>query len=214
MPPGESRLWTMKRKIMGNVLPLVLSSPPLVMAVKSFATEGPSTATLLWTAAFPVSAWVMACLTALVGNGRIKREMGRRLHMERPFDLTEKYFVGFARPTYRSALDPHEDVGFLILHEDRIEFWGAERRVSLTKDEVAGVRFRPNTHTLVGLGRWISIEAVVDEKPVRLLIEPREKRTLLGNLLFSKRLLEKLREWKGEEPQAEAQGSNESSSEA
>lgn len=199
---------------MGNVLPLVLSSPPLVRAVQSYAAEGPSTATLLWTAAFPVSAWVLACLTGLVGNGSMKREMGRRMHIERPFDQTEKYFVGFARPAYRSALDPHEDVGFLVLHEDRIEFWGAEKRIALTKDEVAGVRFRPNTHTLVGLGRWISIEAVVDEKPVRMLIEPREKRTLLGNLIFSKRLLEKIRVWKGEEPRTEVRGSLESSSEA
>lgn len=214
MPPDESKLWTTKGKVLGNVLPLVLSFPPLIMAVKSFAAEGPSPATLLWTAAFPASAWVMACLTALVGNGRMKREMGRRLHIERPFDQTEKYFVGFARPVYRSALDPHEDVGFLILHEDRIEFWGSEQRISLGIEEVAGVRFRPNTHTMVGLGRWISVEAVVDEMPVRLLIEPREKRTLLGNLLFSKRLLEIIRAWKGEEPRAEAQGSPESSSEA
>jgi hypothetical protein len=48
---------------------------------------------------------------------------------------------------------------------------------------------------LLGLGRWISLEGVADGKPIRLLIEPRERPTLLGNLLFSKALAGRLRRW-------------------
>lgn len=197
--------------MVGNVLPLVLAVPLAVLAVTSFASEGPSVATLLWTASFPAACWVFLSLMGFAGNGGMKREVSKRLHHERPFDQTEKYFVGFARPTYKSALDPHEDIGFLILHPGTVEFWGSELQVSLTKESVAGIRYRPNTHTLVGLGRWVSIEAVVEEKPVRMLVEPRVKATVIGNLIYSKKLLNRLREWKAEKPPASAGGSSEAS---
>ena len=186
MPPTETKVWTTTKKIMGNLLPLILASPALVFAVLEFARHGPSRALMLWLLLFLACAWLFLVVLGLFGNGAMKRAMGQRMHNERPFDKTERYFVGFSRPSYKSALDPHEDVGFLVLHEDRLEFWGGEHRVSLDRRCVTGVRFRPNTHSIVGLGRWVSIEAVVDEKPVRMLIEPREKATLLGTLLCSK----------------------------
>ncbi len=206
MPPREGKVWTTTRKVMGNVLPLVLASPFLFPAVIALSQKGPSKELILWIGAFIATSWVLLALLGFFGNGGMKREMGRRLHIERAFDKTERYFVGFARPSFRSALDPHEDVGYLLLHDDRIEFYGAEHKISIDRDDVSGARFRPNTHTIVGLGRWVSVEAVVEEKPVRLLVEPREKATLIGNMLFSRRLLNRIREWKGEGPRADARG--------
>jgi hypothetical protein len=206
MPPREGSVLTTGKKVTGNLLPLLLASPLLYQAIRVFGAKGASTDLILWVALFLVAAWVLLALLGLVGNGGMKREVGRRLHLERAFDKTERYFVGFARPVYKSALDPHEDVGFLLLHEDSVEFWGSVHKAAIKRADVVGVRFRPNTHTLVGLGRWVSVEAVVEEKPVRLLVEPREKATLLGNLLYSKRLLRRLREWKGEGPRDESRG--------
>ena len=191
---------------MGNLLPLVLASPVLYFGVKEFSRNGATVMLMVWIGAFIAASWLLLALLGFVGSGSMRNEMGRRLHIERAFDKTPRFFVGFARPTFKSALDPHEDVGFLLLHSDRIEFWGDVVKVSIDKGDVTGARFRANTHTIVGLGRWVSIEAVVGEKPVRLLVEPRERATLIGNLFFSKRLLNAVREWKAEGPPAEAGG--------
>jgi hypothetical protein len=206
MSPSEGKVWTTWRKVAGNLLPLVLASPVLYFAVQEFSRSGASVNLLLWIAAFIAAAWVLLALLGFFGNGAMRKEMGRRLHIERAFDKTPRFFVGFARPTYKSALDAHEDVGFLLLHPDRIEFWGSEVKVSIDRRDVTGTRFRPNTHTIVGLGRWVSIEAVVGEKPVRLLVEPRVKSTLFGNLIFSKKLLKAIQDWKAEGPPAVAGG--------
>jgi hypothetical protein len=212
MPPREGKVWTTTRKVAGNVLPLLLASPALYPVIVASGTKGASKELILWIGAFIVLSWVMLALLGFIGNAGMRSEVGRRLHIERAFDKTERYFVGFARPTYRSALDPHEDVGFLLLHADRLEFYGGEHKVVLARRDVTGARFRPNTHTIVGLGRWISVEAVVDERPVRLLVEPRVKATLIGNFLYSSRLLERVRQWIEEGPRAEARGPSVASS--
>jgi hypothetical protein len=206
MSPQEGPVFTTSRKVIGNILPLVLASPFLVQAFRVFGSQGPSVALILWICAFLVAAWVFLGLFGFIGTAAMRKEVGRRMHLDRAFDRSRKWFVGFARPSFRSALDPHEDVGFLILHPDRIEFWGSVHKVVLEKRDVTGVRFRSNTHTLVGLGRWISVEAVVVDKPVRLLVEPREKPTLIANFFFGKRLLQAIRSWKEEGPPAVAGG--------
>lgn len=204
MPPPAARVWTTTKKVLGNVLPIFLASPILVLAALEFGRSGPSTKLIGWIGLFLAVAWVFLVFLGLIGNGGMRREMGRRLHIERAFDKTERYFVGFARPAYKSTLDPHEDVGFLLLHPDEIEFYGSELKLVLARSSVTGVCFRPNTHTLVGLGRWVSIEGIVEDRPVRLLIEPRVKATLIGNLMFSRTLLRRIEKWKEEGPGAEA----------
>jgi hypothetical protein len=68
--------------------------------------------------------------------------------------------------------------------------------VTLLKSEVQGVRYRPNVHTALGLGRWVSVEAKQNGKPVRLLIEPRESNTLLANRRLGKELRTRIEEWR------------------
>lgn len=154
---------------------------------------------LMWLGISLGVGWVSICLFGLAGNGQLKQRMGKKLHDVRPFDKGKRWFVGFARPKYRGLLDAHEDVGFLCLHSDRAEFFGDQRRIELMKRSIRKISFRANPHTLLGLGRWISIDAENEGKPVRMLIEPREKATLLGNLLFSRRLIKEIREWAGVE---------------
>ena len=212
MPPKEGSVFTTSWKVIGNLLPLLLAAPFLYQAIRTFASTGPSVGLIYWVVAFLGTAWVALALLGSAGTRTMRHVVSRRLHIDRPFDRSRKWFVGFARPVYKSALDPHEDVGFLLLHPDKVEFFGSVHRIQLDKSDVTGVRFRPNTHTLVGLGRWISIEAVVVDKPVRLLIESRERPTLVANLFFSKKLLKEIKAWKAEGPPAEAGGPSESQS--
>lgn len=197
MPKGTNRLWTTARKLPGNVLPLLLSCPFLVYGIKHFPAKGLSPDVLLGLIAFPIVTWVGTNYLGLIGNSGLKREMGKRLHHERPFDRSDKTFVGFAPPKFNSLLDPHEDVGFLILHPDHLEFWGSDVKVELSRKSIHSIKFRPNPHSVVGLGRWISIEGESGAKPVRLLVEPRERATLLGNRALGSKLKAEIEAWLG-----------------
>ena len=48
---------------------------------------------------------------------------------------------------------------------------------------------------MILLGRWVSLEGKSGGKEIRLLIEPRERTTLLGNRLYGTRLLHRLKKW-------------------
>jgi hypothetical protein len=186
----------MGRKLMGNLLPLALSVPfgawgfrQMLLNERIVGWE------LAWLGAMPVSAWVFMNFLGLFQNEAMKREIARKLRLGPPSEPPERFFVGFARPAFVGLLDPHEDVGFLFLHPDRLEFRGDGQDAMLARDQILGVRFRPNIHTVVGLGRWVSVEGTAEGKPVRLLVEPRERRTLLGNLKFSRILRDRLDSW-------------------
>jgi hypothetical protein len=131
----------------------------------------------------------------LTGNRFMKKEMLHRLNAERGDSDSKKWFVGFARPKFRGLLDPHEDVGWLILESDRIVYWGEARRIELHRDQIVRVHVRANIHTLVGLGRWVAVEAVLDGRPARLLIEPREFPMLIQNLWLSGRIRREIEAW-------------------
>ncbi len=196
MPRLQKRLWTTARKLPGNILPVILGLPFLAMGLFEYPKDGLVPHVLLKLALFPIISWVSTIFLGLFGNNFLRQEMSRRLHAERPFDKTEKVFVGFAKPGFVSTIDPHQDVGFLIMHQDRIEFYGSEFQVEVLKDWISNVRFQPNVHTLLGLGRWIAIEGQDQANNFKLLIEPREKRTLIGNLMFSKTLKRMIESWR------------------
>lgn len=104
-------------------------------------------------------------------------------------------FVGFATPTYRSALDPHEDVGFLEVGDDALVFIGESHTVRLPKTSIRRIGKRANPHSWVGLGGWLSIEATLEGHPARMLVEPRQADTLLGNKRIAKTLHRELQAW-------------------
>lgn len=185
---GEKSLWTTGKKLVANLLPLILSVPFLILAIRELFRDLSSPWIWVWTGCFFVIGWVITNFFGLIGNQKMKREMEHRMKAEGEWDDHERYFVGFARPNYKGLLDPHEDVGFLVLENEKIEFKGSVQKFSLPTFAIEKVRFRSNIHSWVGLGRWVSIEATLDEKPIRLLVEPREKKTLIGNRTFSKKM--------------------------
>jgi hypothetical protein len=190
------KAWSTGRKLMGNVLPIAVSVPFGLWGVWLISTRGvflgPELGVLLL---MPAALWVASNFVGLYQNGAIRLEVARKLKLGPPSEDSPRFFVGFARPSYRGLLDPHEDVGFLFLLPDAVEFRGECGTVALRRAEVLGVRFRPNVHTLIGLGRWVSIEGTVEGTPVRMLVEPRERPTLLGNKRLSKRLRLAIERW-------------------
>lgn len=139
--------------------------------------------------------WLAVNFFGLFENARMRTQL-QRILIAKNETLTEPIFVGFATPRYSSALDPHEDVGFLAITPDRLRFVSETRTVEVPKAAVTQVRLRGNVHTLLGLGRWVSVEGTIDGKPIRFLMEPREYRTLLANKGYAKRLAQRLNEWR------------------
>ncbi|HMS54746.1 MAG TPA: hypothetical protein PKA27_05045 [Fimbriimonadaceae bacterium] len=195
-PDVAKGVWTLKRRIMGNLIPALLALPFLagglawMMMRKEILGVG-----LILVGLFPLVGWLAANSFGLYQNSKMRHEMLRRLITAKGSVCPRRYFVGIATPGYRGLIDPHEDVGYLLLEPSFIEFFGEHLNSRVNKEDVTGVRFRANAHSWLGLGRWVSIEGMVDGKPIRLLCEPREKRTLLGNRRFSSELKNRIELW-------------------
>lgn len=107
---------------MGNLLPALLASPFLAVGLwliwKDASIFGRGFAVLC---GFPVALWIAVNFLGLYQNKRMRREMQQRLRAARPTVTSRRFFVGAATPKHTGYLDPHEDVGFLILHPERID---------------------------------------------------------------------------------------------
>jgi hypothetical protein len=181
---------------MGNLVPALFWLPPMIAGIAVMAVTAQILGLGLWLiVAATVLGWLSLNQFGGYMNGRMRRELERLLR-SRGEDLSgERNFVGFATPRYASLLDAHEDVGFLKLLPDRIRFVSETRVVEVPRAEVRGVRYRMNVHSLVGLGRWVSIEGESGGKPIRLLLEPRDRGTMIGNLRTGTKLKAKLKRW-------------------
>ena len=93
-------------------------------------------------------------------------------------------------------VDAHEDVGFLRILDDRITFVSETRTMEIMRADITGAKRRFNVHSLVGLGGWVGIDAKIGERQFRMLVEPREKATMLGSKPYAGRLIARIQEWK------------------
>jgi len=139
--------------------------------------------------------WVALNQFGLFQNAKMRSQLERLLKAKGEDLGGRVWFVGFASPRYSSLLDAHEDVGFLKLLPDRLRFRSETRVLELMKDHIVTVRFRMNVHTLLGLGRWVSVEGLSEGQPIRLLLEVRDRTTMLGNLGQSRAFRDALRDW-------------------
>jgi hypothetical protein len=143
-----------------------------------------------------VLGWIALNYFGLYENGRIKRDSMRNLSLRHPAAPGPVIFVGCSSAKHHSLLDAHEDVGFLSFGREELEFIGDEKRMRITREQVTKIHFRPNVHSIVGLGRWIVVEAIINGLPVRLMLEPRERNTLMGNLMLSRWLEKVIVDWR------------------
>ncbi len=188
---GATKVWTTGRKWAGNIMPFLCWLPFAGVGIYAMARDRsvtPFGVELL--VAGTVAGWVGISVFGFWGNATMRRQLAARIK-----DKGERWFVGFATPKFSGVLDAHEDVGFLIFGKDVLLFAGDSLRVEMPKDAIVQVRFRANVHTIVGLGRWVCVEGIVQGKPVRMFIEPRERRTMLGNLRLSGKLRKEIEAW-------------------
>lgn len=203
MRPKLTKVWTSRRKWLGNIVPILFWLAPTAggtfWVLYTNKIIGPG----LWLVVIgQVLGWLALNWFGLFENGRIRRDSMRNLTLRRPLPPGPVVFVGCASQKHRSLLDAHEDVGFLSFGPNELEFIGDERRMRIPREMITKVSFRPNVHTLVGLGRWISVEALINGMPVRLMVEPRERDTLFGNLMLSGWLKKVIKDWRnGQLPQ-------------
>ncbi len=200
-------IWSVGRKWMGNLIPALFSVPVLILALWLYQKQGLSSATWVTLCAFPGVAWVSVGLFGLYANEAMREAMAQRLQRARAIRRDAIVFVGAATPAYRSALDPHEDVGFLIFDPDALEFFGEKLQLTITREQIQAVRLRMNPHSVLGLGGWVSIEGLFGGEPGRFLIESRNRGTLFGNRWDRRRLLARIRAW--HESQKESDPSSE-----
>jgi hypothetical protein len=179
---------------MGNLIPALFGLPlmavGLVLMYRSGQVLGRE---LLWVVGGLALGWIAVNFFGLFQNRAMRHDMQMRLDARGGDQGRVKWFVGVATPTFVGVLDPHEDVGFLLLHDDRLEFFGEKLRVELPRATITAVTPRANVHTLIGLGRWIAVDATLEGRAARLLIELRERPTLLGNLRLSRKVMDRLR---------------------
>ena len=191
-------VWTSRRKWLGNIVPAIFWVPPAAVGLFIVVVKGQFLGPGLWLLILStVLGWLAVNQFGFFENTRMRNQLERVLRASGQGLPKEYYFVGFATPKYSSVLDAHEDIGFFCVYPDHVSFISETRSLELSKSEISVVRFRPNVHSLILLGRWISLEGVSGGKPIRLLIETREKRTLFGNRLFGAKLRRRLAKWIG-----------------
>lgn len=128
-------------------------------------------------------------LLGLFQNRRMHSELKPLIH-GRP---EPSWFVGIGKPGGVGALDPHHDIGFLLLTQTSIEYIGESARYTIPYSDIVGIGYKMNAHSLLGLGRWVAIEGRHDSKPFALLVEPRMHPTILQNKREGARLAAELR---------------------
>ena len=182
---------------MGNLIPIVCMAPFALVGtflmVRGHAVTPVGIALCLLAL---VTGWLAVNQFGFFDNARLRREIAKKSLAKVGRDASGGIFVGFARPSYVGLLDAHEDLGFFFLDEHSLEYLGELHQVSLDRNDVLGVRYRPNIHSTLGLGRWVSIDAMHKGKPIRVLVEPREHTTLLENRKRGSELKAKLEEWR------------------
>ena len=183
-------VWTVQRKLLANLLPLLCGTPFLAAAVWLWVQGLGWDAVGLAAASLIVTAVSLNWL-GLVGNSSMKRILAARLN-----PASGAVFVGFSGPGYVDILDPHEDLGFLQIDADSVGITGELTTVRLQRSREMGLSYEFNPHALLGLGRWLVIQGKSDRGPVRIRVEPRELGSLRANRALGVKLKVQLDEWR------------------
>lgn len=190
-------VWTLRRQILGNLVPLTLAGPMLGAGLWLMYRAGKIGGVGLGLVAFSiVIGWIMLNFLGLYENSAMKQQMTWRLSSALKDLPSRRFFVGVATPNFMGLLDPHEDVGFLLIYRDRIDYHGEKIRVSLRRSEIQSFESRMNVHSLIALGGWVVINGEREGKPVQLKVEMREKPSLRANRGLNRLLLKRLRLWR------------------
>lgn len=193
-------IWNSQRRLLGNLVPALFWLPPniagLFVIVRQSNPLGPGLGLLVLGL---VVGWLSLNVFGFWDNTRMRGEM-RAFLQKSGVDWSQGIFVGFSTPAHQGLVDAHEDVGYLLFRGDELLFLSETRTIRILRSQVTNARFRSNVHSLLGLGRWISIEGKLPTGPMRMLVEPREHTTLLANRQYGRELLAKIEAWRKGDP--------------
>ena len=194
---GRFRYWNSRRRWMGNLVPAIVWLPLTVAGVLIVrATHEPLGSGFIMLLAGQLLTWIVLNYTGLWDNKPMRRALFKEFQILRPNHNGWRLFVGYASGPYSSWLDPHEDVGYCCLTGDTFEFYGDAKVRVVRREDVKSIHWKPNVHTLMGLGRWIVIDVVEGGRPISLKFEPRDRDTLIGNLLLGRKFKQRLENWR------------------
>jgi hypothetical protein len=192
----QQPVWTLRRQVLGNIVPLLISGPMIGFGLWWMYRSGRIFSVgLILVAAAILIGWIMLNYLGLHENAQMKQQMAWRLSSALKDLPSRRYFVGMATPNFVGWIDPHEDVGYLLIFRDRIDYHGEKIRASFRRSEIRGFESRMNVHSLIFLGGWVVVRAERDGKPIELRVEMREKHSLRANRGMNKLLLSRLRKW-------------------
>ncbi|MEO7454590.1 MAG: hypothetical protein ABIV13_07495 [Fimbriimonadales bacterium] len=183
MAKKKEKTWSTYRKLMSNLVPALVFVPVFAAGLFLFQQERLSTAVVFFVASIVIGVFSVNLL-GLFQNRKMRSELKPLIH-GRP---EPSWFVGIGKQGGVGALDPHQDIGFLLLTTKALEYIGEEARYTIPYADIVGVGFKMNAHSLLGLGRWVAIEGKHDGKPFALLVEPRTHSTILQNKKEGSRL--------------------------
>ena len=181
-------------------MPALFWLPPALVGVFLIAKQGQYLGSGLWfLIASTVIGWFAVNQFGFFENEKMRKHLERILKAQEKPIVGEFIFVGFATPKYSSMVDAHEDVGFFRIMDDRIQFISETRSMDILKSDIREIGYRANVHSILGLGGWVSVDATVGDRRFRLLIEPRERNSMLASKKYRVRLVKRLNGWlKGE----------------
>jgi len=182
------RTWSTYRKLMSNLVPALVFVPIFSTGIVLFQRDQSVAAGVCFGLSVVFGLFAVNLL-GLFQNRTMHAELKPLVH-GRGEPL---WFVGIGKPGAVGALDPHEDLGFLLLTANGVEFVGEMSRYQIPYIDIFAVSFSMNAHSLLGLGRWVAIEGRHDGKKFRLLVEPRTHPTLLQNKREGARLASEVR---------------------
>ncbi|MBA3726318.1 MAG: hypothetical protein H0W86_07660 [Armatimonadetes bacterium] len=181
-------VWTTYRKLMSNLVPAMVFVPIFAAGLMLYQ-RGQIILALVCIAGSPIAGLFAVNYLGLFQNRQMRKELAPLMQGRDGQAL----FVGFAKPGTMSPLDPHDDLGWLYVGREAVEFIGEKGAYRMDWADVRRVRFRPNAHSIVGLGRWVSLEGIKDGKDLRLMVEPRVHSSLLANKKEAAALLKRLK---------------------
>ena len=188
MAKQKESTWSTYRKLMSNLVPAMIFVPVFAAELFLFQQDKLAQSVGFFVASIVIGIFAVNLL-GLFQNRRMHAELKPLIH-GRP---EPNWFVGVGKPGGVGALDPHQDIGFLLLSHSGVEYVGESARYTIPYAEIIGVGYRVNAHSLLGLGRWVAIEGKHDGKSFMLLVEPRTHPTILQNKKEGARLAAEIR---------------------
>ena len=192
----SKRIWDWKKQIWGNLAPFLAGLPFFTAGIFVFHAKhqllGPG---LFVFALGVIVAGVSLNWLAMISSRTLEMQF-QIWHPESMNRLPkDRWFVGYSQPGYAALLDPHQDVGYFFISDDRLGFIGEIFDIHIAREDIESVSTAINPHSLIGLGGFIAIHGKSDGKPIELRIEQRNKSTLFQNKRESRSLLNQIQLW-------------------